>query len=436
MAAKALLTAAGFLKSTATEHATRASQSGRTSTKDNSQKARNSTATEHATSASQSGSTALRRGTALASQRGKGKRYYDKRSWQAEDPSTKEPTTIDLTTEDSTTKDLASQRDQFDENGGLEDNDVEKIVALLLWMAQDYQKDFSKDDIHDAALQVMSKQSNAAIHLLHTAPLKKLSKLIDIMMLDKEGTPKDAKETLQFIRRVVAIRWTLLTRKSDNATEPVELEEGEVSKCYQLLGRSLLTHDLLPHQKKDKKYWIQNKPDNDTYLTGFQRSFTDNILRKRLGDRKVAFRIWQHGIPSIADRAVRFRRHIGLEVDMSMLQSSLDDCLQWYICLANDIVAHQSQEGFAAQLAASSRDPQERQQQQTRREGLQQAKDALRTGAALASQRDKGKRSYHDMDEDEQQCLEDYDTGKTQKAKKRKTLPVLKPFRSHDWVNR
>ena len=76
MAAKALLTAAGFLKSTATEHATRASQSGRTSTKDNSQKARNSTATEHATSESQSGSTALRRGTALASQRGKGKRSY------------------------------------------------------------------------------------------------------------------------------------------------------------------------------------------------------------------------------------------------------------------------------------------------------------------------------------------------------------------------
>ena len=109
-AAKALLLAAGFRKSTATEHATAASQSGSTATKDNSQKARNSTATEHATSASQSGSTALRRGTARASQRGKGKRYYDKRSWQAEDPSTKEPTTIDLTTEDSTTQDLASQR--------------------------------------------------------------------------------------------------------------------------------------------------------------------------------------------------------------------------------------------------------------------------------------------------------------------------------------
>ena len=87
-AAKALLLAAGFRKSTATEHATAASQSGSTATKDNSQKARNSTATEHATSESQSGSTAtkdnsqkaqdaLRRGAALASQRDKGKRSND-----------------------------------------------------------------------------------------------------------------------------------------------------------------------------------------------------------------------------------------------------------------------------------------------------------------------------------------------------------------------
>ena len=60
-AAKALLLAAGFRKSTATEHATAASQSGSTATKDNSQKAQD----------------ALRRGAAFASQRDKGKRSYD-----------------------------------------------------------------------------------------------------------------------------------------------------------------------------------------------------------------------------------------------------------------------------------------------------------------------------------------------------------------------
>ena len=55
---------------------------------------------------------------------------------------------------------------------------------------------------------------------------------------------------------------------------------------------------------------------------------------------------------------------------MQMLQSSLDECLQWYICLADEVVIYQSQEGFDAQLSASSLDEQERQRQQTRREAL------------------------------------------------------------------
>merc|ERR1712078_867281 len=97
-------------------------------------------------------------------------------------------------------------------------------------------------------------------------------------------------------------------------------------------------------------------------------------------------------------------------LDMQMLQSSLDECLQWFCCLADDIVVHQAQEGFDAQLSASSLDEQERQRQHTRREALQKARDALRLGAALAKERDDRKRSYDDMDEAEQKILEDYET--------------------------
>ena len=96
----------------------------------------------------------------------------------------------------------------------------------------------------------------------------------------------------------------------------------------------------------------------------------------------------------------------GRVLDMGMLQSGLDECLQWYICLANDIVVHQNQEGFDAQVSASSLDEQERQRQQTRREALQKARDALRLGAALAKERDDRKRSYWDMNDAEQQTLE------------------------------
>ena len=120
---------------------------------------------------------------------------------------------------------------------------------------------------------------------------------------------------------------------------------------------------------------------------------------------------------------------------MGMLQSGLDECLKWYTCLANDIVVHQTQEGFDAQLSASSLDKQERQRQQTRREALQKARDALRLGAALAKQRDDNKRSYDDMNDAEKKILEDYETGSIKKAKQHLTTPRLKPFRCKLQIN-
>ena len=92
-------------------------------------------------------------------------------------------------------------------------------------------------------------------------------------------------------------------------------------------------------------------------------------------------------------------------------------------------MVHQSQEGFDAQQSASSLDEQERQRQQTRREALQKARDALRLGAILAKERDDRKRSYDDMNEAEQKILEDYETGRTKKEKQRFTTPKMKPFR-------
>ena len=114
---------------------------------------------------------------------------------------------------------------------------------------------------------------------------------------------------------------------------------------------------------------------------------------------------------------------------MSMLQSGLDECLQWYSCLANHIMVHQTQEGFDGQLSASSLDIEEQQRQQTRREALQKARDTERRGAALAKQRDDGKSSYDDMDNAEQKILEDYDTGKTKRQKQKFTTQRIKPFR-------
>ena len=363
-----------------------------------------STATEHATSSSQPGPAA-----------------------STEDVSLRPLTELPMST--SNLQASASQ-DGF----LLEDNDLEKIVALLMWMAQDFQSHIHIDDIHHAALEVIINHGNAAggsLAWLHTASVAKLSELIDIMMLHKDGSPKDANETLDFMRQVAKIREKGLACLGYRATERVELDETEVSKCYQLFGRDLCTHNLLPHQKKDKKYRIRNDFEGDTYLSTPQRSFTDHMLRKFLGDKRVALLIWQHGMPSIAQHG----RADSKVLDMGMLQSGLDECLQWYSCLANDIVVHQTQEGFDAQLSASSLDEQERQRQQTRREALQKARDALRLGAALAKQRDNKKRSYDDMNDAEQKILEDYETGKTKKAKQGFTTPRMKPFRCKLQIN-
>ena len=208
------------------------------------------------------------------------------------------------------------------------------------------------------------------------------------------------------------------SRGNDNATERVELGEDDVSLCYQRFGHDLITHDLLPHQKKDKKYCLRKDFKGDTRLSTFQRSFLDNMLRKALGEKRLALHIWQNGLPSIVDPPA--------EYDLGMLQSSLYECLRWYIAFANDIVAYQTQ---------SSLDEEEQQRQQTRREALQKARDALRRGATLAKERDQGKRTFNDMDDAEQKMLEDYETGRATKAKKQYTAPMSKPFRCKLQIN-
>ena len=230
---------------------------------------------------------------------------------------------------------------------------------------------------------------------------------------------------------------------SDNATERVELDQEDVSWCYRQFGRILLTHDLLPHQKQQPKYWLRNNFEGDTSLSSVQRSFIDSMLRKVLGEKRVAFVIWQHGIPSIADMGHATDRpgrghateRPGRVRDMDMLQKGLHECLQWYVCLANQIVDHQTQEGFDACVAASSLDKEERQQQQSRRAALQKARQDERRGALLVQERESRKRSFDEMNTDEQTILEDFETGRTKRAKTRFTTPKLRPFRCKLHIN-
>ena len=98
--------------------------------------------------------------------------------------------------------------DGFPEIG---DPDLEKIAALLLWMTQNFKSNINQVDIHQATLEVILKHASeagtdGAIGLLSEASTAKLSALIDIMMLHKDGSAKDPNETLKFMRRIAKVR--------------------------------------------------------------------------------------------------------------------------------------------------------------------------------------------------------------------------------------
>ena len=112
------------------------------------------------------------------------------------------------------------------------------------------------------------------------------------------------------------------------------------------------------------------------------------MLRKFLGDKKVAHHIWQIGLPSIADPVIR-RSPCKLperEI-LCMLQSGMEVCLHWYASLANAMAIHVMQEGHDLQRSLGSLHERDQQEQQTRREAIHAASERLRLGNALRQQR-------------------------------------------------
>ena len=313
----------------------------------------------------------------------------------------------------------------------LGDTDLDKIVALLVWMSQDFQREIPNNVIHETALDTLIRCADTpngdALGSLHTDAIAKLSKTIDIMMLphpkELHPTPKDANATLAFMRRVARFRDEVIWNTGTHTTtDHVELDGDDVSSCYNRFGCNLITHDLPPHQADLAGYRHPSDFQGDTQLSWKQQSFVDRMIHKMLGEKKVAYRIWQYGLPSIIDIDMRFR------ADVRLLQSSMDECIRWYVSLANDIADYQAQEEYASQLAASSFDQEEQQRQHRRREALRIARDAMRLGTSLATRsyskipvvlqpRDNSKRSYNDMDDNEQQIPADYQAGRTKRVK-------------------
>ena len=136
------------------------------------------------------------------------------------------------------------------------EEDLENIVALLLWMAQDFRSNIHRNDIHCEAFEVLIKhvgEAGGTLGSLHTGSVAKLSKLIDIMMLHKDGSRKDANATLAFMRRVgkfarkyephratmlqsVSNRATMVQSVSNRATMLQSVSNLMKNKCRYVIG--------------------------------------------------------------------------------------------------------------------------------------------------------------------------------------------------------
>ena len=320
---------------------------------------------------------------------------------------------------------------------GIVDDTCDTLMGLLISLARGF--DINARDKGATAIEVMIDWgTHDTVHpaiadnkfQCTSEDMDMLSKVVTIMMVNKDKSTKDAKATLDFMQRCERARQAVI-EPTNPATEQIHLDRECVTACHKRFALDFLQSSLLPHQEQNRKYHIKWYWD---WLTGCwdwsyttpQRSFIKSILRTNLGDSKVAFRIWEVGLPRIARESVQ-----GI-TDVCMLQSCMYDCLHWFASLAKDLVQHTGHPDYPVQLALSSLTPSA--DQNRRKEKLQQARQKLLTGKRLAAMRESKKRTYDEMCPSDQQVLEDFETGKCQKHVRANQVERLQPFRSNTFV--
>ena len=277
------------------------------------------------------------------------------------------------------------------------------VLALLVWLADGF--DIDPGTKLSTAIEVMRDHTNADNTFNATCDdMEVLAGVLNIMMNDKEGLLKDPKNTLEVMRQCERARHAVLGTTRMLATNELHLHEGNVSACHKQFALDYLQNHLLPHQEHDPTYAIKWKDDGTWRFTGPQRSFINSELRKNLGHPKVAFRIWELGLPLLASTFVQGKSNT------YMLHSCMSDCLDWFLCLAKDLVKRTAHPHYQAEVDRSSKTPSDA--EILRREELQQARQKLKKAKRIATFCHSKKRNYDEMSPSEQQLWEDFHTGK------------------------
>ena len=242
-------------------------------------------------------------------------------------------------------------------------------------------------DMQDTLLQTFGDNYDHAELQLH-------KKIWDVVNHDKQGVPKEH-SFVDWCRRIA------LHRTEGTATNSAATEHNDP---YKRMIKDILANDLRPQQKNARKYKLREGAS----ITTEQRSLVNVILRKNLGDARIALFILAHGIPTALD-APRDTQSLEREA----IEPMLDELMIWHCCLLQWLVMRQDDPNTIIARKLSDLDHREWQaERRLRKWTLQQE---VRQGTRLAELRDTNKKRLHQMSAAEQRILEEYETGKLQK---------------------
>ena len=269
--------------------------------------------------------------------------------------------------------------------------------------------EINNEDIEDMIFEkIVDWSKNPRIDASYShSELKLHKKLWSVVNTNKDGSAKDH-DFVYWCRRIAMHRTESI---------PANSAATEHDEPFKKLIKDIFANELTSEQKKKRKY----KLPKATSITTEQRSFVNVILRKNLGDHRVAFYILEHGLPTLLDAPLGRRREP--KVKREEVDSMLEELMKWHVSLLKWLDNRQNNPNYI--VARMLSDPNEKEWQVDRRRRKSELEQQLRKGKYLAHLRDTKTKRYHDMSATEQRILEEYDTGKLQK--RRDNLLIRKP---------
>ena len=231
-------------------------------------------------------------------------------------------------------------------------------------------------DIQDTLLQRFGDRYDHSELQLH-------KKIWDVVNHDRQGVPKEH-SFVDWCRRIA------LHRTEGTPTNSAATEHNDP---YKRMVKDIVTNDLTPLQKNrdgTSKYKLREGAS----ITAEQRSLVNAILRKNLGDARIALFILAHGIPTALD-APRDTQSLEREA----IEPMLGELMIWHRRLLHWLVMRQDNPNTIIERKLS--DLNQRDWQAERRV----RKLALQQEVRVA----KGKR-LHQMSATEQRVLEENET--------------------------